>query len=857
MKKILLVTLLVLANSHGWARTYLTEAKALIERVTPTIAQQFKVELISDEKGLDVYELESKGGKIVLRGNNGVSLASAYNRYLQDYCKVQYSLWGDQMKLPTILPVIDKKIRVVNARKVRHFFNYCTFNYSATWWNWERWEKMIDILAMNGVNMPLSIVGVEGVWYNSLLEVGFTDLEAREFIAAPIYLNWQWMSNLEGTGGPIPKHYIDTHIKLGRKIMDRQIGYGMTPIVHGFSGHVPRLFKKKFPKARIDIKRGWAQESFNGAAQLDPMDPLFTTFGKIYLKNQIRLLGTGHYYMVDPFHEGAPPVSGKAYLAKVARNISKLFSEVDPKAIWAMQTWSMREAIVKAIPKDKLLIMNLHGNRWKQLEKWGYKFTQGQLNNFGGRTFMHGDLEVLAKDVFTTIKKQAKNCVGVGNWAEGINDNPVNYHLGLDMNWAEGPIDLKEWLKNYAIRRYGVDTPEAAQAWELLLKGPYSRGAYGYSSMLCGRPGLRPPKAGTNRNYGSSYFYDSRLVAQAWELLQSIGDKAKSSEGYRFDLVDVARQSLSNLVAYKQCQLTNAFDTGDREKLKKAGDEMIELIEDIDELISSCPQMLMGRWQQDAMAWATNEEEKAYYKSMAATLPTIWGADKPTINLYDYAWREWGGLVNTFYKKRWELWISELDAKMAAKKSYMDPSIVRFGRPLFRADDIHSKLADFEVAYAANPPDMNPKAVGDSLAISRRLWKKYKEQLLKIRKVWPRYNKSPISLSTPVYKWDKNWATKDYKTVRVDISKFITGQGEYQVRFVSKKGQLEMKNLKLIENELVIGTDPHRGPSYGGNSYHLTLKQHNMGAKFELEVDVKIKKPNPELKGIIYLRTGH
>ena len=51
-------------------------------------------------------------------------------------------------------------------------FNYCTFNYSASWWNWERWEQEIDFMALNGINMPLSIVGLEGVWYDPSIYSG-------------------------------------------------------------------------------------------------------------------------------------------------------------------------------------------------------------------------------------------------------------------------------------------------------------------------------------------------------------------------------------------------------------------------------------------------------------------------------------------------------------------------------------------------------------------------------------------------------------------------------------------------------------------------------------------------------------
>ena len=95
---------------------------------------------------------------------------------------------------------MPKKVRVVSARKVRHFFNYCTFNYSGTWWDWDDWQRLIDFLAMNGINMPLNVVGVESAWYHTLVELGLSDAEARACLPAPVYLGWQWTGNLAGHG---------------------------------------------------------------------------------------------------------------------------------------------------------------------------------------------------------------------------------------------------------------------------------------------------------------------------------------------------------------------------------------------------------------------------------------------------------------------------------------------------------------------------------------------------------------------------------------------------------------------------------------------------------------------------------
>lgn len=37
--------------------------------------------------------------------------------------------------------------------------NVCTFGYSYAHWDWKRWEREIDWMALNGINMPLAFVG--------------------------------------------------------------------------------------------------------------------------------------------------------------------------------------------------------------------------------------------------------------------------------------------------------------------------------------------------------------------------------------------------------------------------------------------------------------------------------------------------------------------------------------------------------------------------------------------------------------------------------------------------------------------------------------------------------------------------
>ena len=161
------------------------------------------------------------------------------------------------MELPDPLPALKERIRVVSPYRQRAYLNYCTLGYTAAWWDWNRWEREIDFMALNGINMPLAVTGIEGAWYHALLRLGMTDQQAREFLVGPAYQAWQWMQNIERYGGPLPKSWIDSHVRLGRQILDRERALGMTPIQQGFSGAVPRRLKEMFPAAAMKQQPMW------------------------------------------------------------------------------------------------------------------------------------------------------------------------------------------------------------------------------------------------------------------------------------------------------------------------------------------------------------------------------------------------------------------------------------------------------------------------------------------------------------------------------------------------------------------------------------------------------------------------
>jgi alpha-N-acetylglucosaminidase len=70
---------------------------ALIKRVIPQHASSFVIESLQQQNGKDVFEIESRNNKIILRGNNGVAVASALYYYLTEFGHCQITWNGTKL----------------------------------------------------------------------------------------------------------------------------------------------------------------------------------------------------------------------------------------------------------------------------------------------------------------------------------------------------------------------------------------------------------------------------------------------------------------------------------------------------------------------------------------------------------------------------------------------------------------------------------------------------------------------------------------------------------------------------------------------------------------------------------------
>jgi len=699
----------------------------LIGRVTPGLEDSFVLQLLPRHHEKEYFVLSSTDGKVLLKGNSAVALASGYNWYLKYLCDMHFVWNGSNMKLPEVLPLPKSGTRIQIMPDWRVYMNYCTFNYSAAWWDWKRWEREIDFMAMNGINMPLSVVGLEGAWYNSLRRIGYTDQETRKYLVGPAYTAWQWMTNIESANGPLPKSWIDNHIVLGKQIIDRELELGMQPIQQGFTGSVPRSFISKFPHAKIALGKSWC--NFTPTAQLDPLDPLFKKFGRIFLEEQRKLFGSHGYYAADPFHEGTPPRPGKKYLNAVGAAIQSLVVSFDPKAVIAMQAWSIRKDIATAISKKRLMILDLKGNRYKEkgyLGFWGYKYIVGNLHNFGGRINIHGDIRLVASNQYDKAKKVYPNAIGSGLFMEGIEQNPLYYDMAFEMPFHRGSIKPEDWLVNYARRRYGFTSLKLEKALMLLLKGPYGPGTNDVenSSIIAARPALDVKKSGPNAGFDIPY--SPILLAQALELFLEESERGGLSDGYCYDIVDMSRQVLSNLGQLIHKKAAKAFQDKSRVNFDLHSRRFLDLLKDVDELLNTRKDFSFDRWVESARAQGSSDEERRLYEYNATLLLTWWAGDKdPTI--FDYAWKEWSGLISGYYLPRWKKFYGMLGKHLAEGTAYTENKLpMVYGRETMRANEFYDQLANWEQEWIRSKKALRKTEVASELITVQRLMLKYR-----------------------------------------------------------------------------------------------------------------------------------
>ena len=661
-KQFLLILLACLC--FPFAQLWSNPVHDLLERIDPGASKKF---IIQVKKGSsDFFELDQKGDKVVIRGNNYVNIATGLNWYLKYYAGIHLSWNGMTAELPESLPKVSTPVRKETNLSLRYDFNYCTYSYTMAFWDWKRWEKEIDWMALHGINLPLAVVGQECVWKNMLEKLGYTKGEINKFIAGPAFLAWWAMNNLEGWGGPNPDSWYTQQEALQKKILKRMREYGIEPVFPGYSGMVPHDANKKLG---LNVTEPALWNGFTRPAFLLPTDSRFNEIASLYYKELEKLFGKANYYSMDPFHELED--AGSVDFDAAGKAVLKAMKDVNPKATWVIQGWTEnpRPEMIKNLNNGDILILDLFSEcrpmwgipsiwkREKGYEQHDWLFCM--IENFGGNVGLHGRMDQLLNNFYLTKNNPlAAHLKGIGLTMEGSENNPVMFELMCELPWRPEKFTKEEWLKDYLFARYGVRDEKITQAWSILADGiyncPFGNNQQGpHESIFCGRPGLNNFQASSWSKMQN--YYDPTSTEAAARLMLEVADKYKGNNNFEYDLVDIVRQSLSDRGRIVYNQTIADFKSFDKKSFAAHSQEFLNILLAQDRLLGTRSEFRVGRWIEQARNLGTTPEEKDLYEWNARVQITTWG-NRVCANdggLRDYAHKEWNGLLKDFYYKRW------------------------------------------------------------------------------------------------------------------------------------------------------------------------------------------------------------
>lgn len=632
-----------------------------------------EIEPLLFKNNKDSFRLKTHEGVLNIKASTGVAAVWGFNYYLKKYCKSQIEWQTKNVRIPFPLPEVDE-IVVANDR-FRYYQNVCTASYSFVWWNVQDWNKHIEWMALNGINLALAPVAQEAAWAQVYRKLGMTQEEIDKHFTGPAFLSWLRMGNVHGFGGPLPKSWHNLQINIQNSVIDRMRNLGMVHVLPAFNGHVPVTFSKLFPNTTFHKVNQWNKfgNEYCCGLFLDPFDPLFSVIGKMFLDEVTIQAPVSHIYTADPFNEVHLTLLSTPFVQETAKKIFYTLANFDKDAVWLIQNWmfvddplswpvSRVKSFINSVPNGRMLILDLQSEQWPQYDLYemyfGQPFIWCMLHNFGGTLGMFGNMVTINSDVYEVRSRANSTMIGIGLTPEGINQNYVVYDLMLESAWRKAPVkDLEAWVADYAERRYSCNA--TAEAWKYLLKSVYSfnglnrvRGKY----VTTRRPSLKIKPWAWYKSYD--------LFAAFRKLVFLNVDGCTDTEGYQYDVVDVTRQALQYRAEQLYVNIVNDRSTNTF-VYEASIERFLDALNDIANLLIESPNFSASAWFKKARSLGADPDEADLYELNARNQITMWG---PNGEISDYACKQWAELFRNYYYPRWSKFLSAtLKAKQAGE----------------------------------------------------------------------------------------------------------------------------------------------------------------------------------------------
>ena len=729
-----------------------------------TLCKKSLINLSSDFPGGEGFILKTlstpKRSMLVIGGSVDYSTLYGVYELLGRFGKVGFFRYEE--RVPKVKSFLIPQINVVERpfyqqRMIGNQIHY----WGIHWWDEDDWKDEMDWCAKHRINA-----------------YGFIPIP----IPAGALLENEFYRQL---GLSVPK--INSAQRIGLEVGRRTCKYAKMLGVDwrdsrsAWNGKIPKSMEKEFLAKYPNVK---TIRSRRGHLFVHPADPFLgeNILRRIELVEQ--LLGTrsnilnfpnyGEDTLGDTDTTEADEVS-QAYGNTFATTIKRLEKTGKPRT-WVLESWMMNnreywtQARVKKMlsffPKDlPIVIWDLlsesdplyeYHEGWRG-QKWAFMsclnmammgFPVGNVNNLLTRAY-----EIRATTKF------AENCVGFGVFPEMRDYSPLYFELAYKLAWNPVSVDLRSFLREYAVRRYGVENARqmmpALQAMVDTVYGPNMQttmaGGFQDTAQICPKYfyHIGPQWSGwpqlddkARMNAASREFFVPRL---AWGLEQAltVSDSLRGEAAYERDLVDMGRSLLHALFNSEMIRMYDAFQAGDKKAFQTHARLMRQSLDWVYELVSC----LEDRHEYSASELVKQYRQIPWGKSEKAVKNYLLYADFGR-RVYEYHRADWAEVVSDFYKPRVEASLSVFQNLLEQGETQIKPHKKAF-------DAAQKGIAD----RFLNTPLVPPKSKYGSAVEAADAMLKW----LKKTGVLDRKSESYIGTGKSSVKDEASWWNKDTK----------------------------------------------------------------------------------------------
>ncbi|RMY85789.1 hypothetical protein D0864_07220 [Hortaea werneckii] len=604
-------------------------------------------------------------GQIHISGTSPIALAAGLRWYLTTYCHVDlwWSLGSSQLHLvPAHLPPLNSTHSGSSIVPWRYHFNTVTFSYTTPWWGWEDWARESDWLALRGVNLPLAWVGYEKLLLEVLVEAGLEREEVVEgFLTGPGFQAWNRFGNVRGSWGgmgELPADWIEAQFELQKMIVARMVELGMTPALPAFTGFVPRGIRDVYPDASVVNGSRWNgfPERYTNVTFLEPFDPLFARLQESFLAKQKAAFGDNDPYSGD-----------LEYLRNITSTTIASLKAADPQAIWLLQGWLFYSsadfwtndriaAYLGGVADADMLILDLFNESQPQWQRtcsyYGKPWIWCQLHDYGGNMGLYGRVENVTANSIAALGNQSSTMVGMGLTMEGQEGNEIMYDLLLDQAWSRSPLDSARYFSDWvSVRYHGPPSclPQGLyEAWDIMRGTVYNNTELDVANAVTKSIFVLSPNATglLNRtgHHATTIQYEPEVLVEARKQFYAAADELPGlweNDAYRFDLTDIV-----NLDTVLTASGIAHFSLSAWIASARAWADPTSLLSPTTPTSTNA--------SSPAINTTTLTNRANFYEYNARNQITLWG---PGGEISDYAAKQWGGLIGSYYLPRWEMFV--------------------------------------------------------------------------------------------------------------------------------------------------------------------------------------------------------